>query len=348
MVPACLAVAEACGSGGKDILLAIIAAYEVYASLADVVQLRERGWDQGFFAVLGATAGAGKIMGLSSQQLAEAISIAASSNVPTRQTRAGELSMWKGCATAAAARAGVFAATLAREGMTGPTAAFEGKHGIWDQVTGPFQLDGLGSGAGPLGIQRTHLKALPCEFHAQVPFSMGVILGQKVTPDEVESIQVQTYYMTYSEIGSEPQKWEPKTRETADHSLPYLLALALTDGQITPASFDEERIRDPGLHALMSKIKIAENPEYTRQFPGALISKIELTTTDGRVLTEEASYPRGHVKNPMSDADVEAKFRQLAEGVLLPGASEPVLRALWAFEEVKSADDVLGLIRAAS
>src|SRR5678809_122029 len=101
--------------------------------------------------------------------------------------------MWKGCATAVATKAGLFAAQLAKAGMTGPTAAFEGKHGLWDQVTGPFQLGVLG-GAGPVGIERTNLKFFPCEYHAQVPFSLALNLREQAPIPEIESIQVQTYY----------------------------------------------------------------------------------------------------------------------------------------------------------
>src|SRR5690606_924344 len=118
---------------------AIIAAYEVFAALADQVPLRARGWDQGVFVVLGAAAGAGLLLNLSTEQMGDALAIAITSSVPTRQTRAGELAMWKGCATAAAARSGVFAAVLAQAGMTGPTAAFEGFNGVWELVTGKFQ-----------------------------------------------------------------------------------------------------------------------------------------------------------------------------------------------------------------
>src|ERR671918_2435045 len=110
--------------------------------------------DQGVFVVLGSAAAAAKLMGLTRDQTADALAIAATANVPTRQTRAGELSMWKGCATAASAKAGVFAALLACDGMTGPTEAFEGHHGLMEQVTGPFELGTLGGAS--YGIERAN------------------------------------------------------------------------------------------------------------------------------------------------------------------------------------------------
>src|SRR6266850_8612075 len=140
MLGAILAAAELQGASGKDFLLATVAGYEVFGALADQVPLRDRGWDQGVFVAPASAAGAGLLLGLSAEQMADAIAIAATANVATRQTRAGELAMWKGCATAAAAKSGLFAAQLADAGMTGPTAAFEGRHGMWEQVTGRFEV----------------------------------------------------------------------------------------------------------------------------------------------------------------------------------------------------------------
>ena len=345
MMPACLAVADAYHASGKDTLAAIATAYEVYTGLADVIGLRERGWDQGVFVVLGSAAGAAKLLRLTTEQTADALAIAVTSSVPTRQTRSGELAMWKGAATAAAARAGVFSALLAQKGMTGPTAAFEGRHGVWDQVTGPFQLGKLGGAGVPFGVERTNLKFFPAEYHSQAPIWIALELRNKVRVEDIETISVETYYMAYSEIGSEPEKWEPQTRETADHSLPYLLAVALTDGAIRVDSFSEERIRDPRLRQLMQRIKVAENKEFTREFPSKLISRIEVTTRSGQGLVETASYPKGHSKNPMSDADIDSKFTDLSANLLAPGRRDTLLRALWDVDHAPDIAKVIDLIR---
>jgi 2-methylcitrate dehydratase len=347
MIPACLAVAEAHHAGGKDLLVAVIAAYEVFTAMADAVALRDLGWDQGLFVVLGSAAGAAKLLGLTEQQTGDALAIGVSGNVATRQTRSGELSMWKGCATAAAARAGVFAALLAREGMTGPTAAFEGRHGVWDQVTGPFELAPLGGSAG-FGIERTSLKFFPSEYHSQAPLALALDLRNKVRVEEIEAINVQTYYTCYSEIGSEPEKWEPRTRETADHSLPYLLALALTDGCVRPESFSAKRLCDPALRRLMQRIRIAENPEFTRQFPSRLVSQIEVLTDSGRRLVETASYAKGHANNPMSDVEIDLKFTRLSENLLTPGQRDSILQALRDIEQCSDVGSVIELTRFAN
>jgi 2-methylcitrate dehydratase len=323
----------------------VVAAYEVFAALADQVPLRARGWDQGVFVVLGAAAGAGLLLGLTAEQMGDALAIAVSSSIPTRQTRAGELAMWKGCATAAAARSGVFAAQCAAAGLTGPTAAFEGFNGVWELVTGKFTLGGLGGRGRDFGIERTHMKFFPSEYHSQAPLWMALELRKRVRIEDIAAIRVQTYHIAYSEIGSEPEKWDPQTRETADHSLPYLLALALMDGAIRPESFSAARMRDPATRALMQKIAIAENDDFTRRFPAELTTAIEIETRSGERLTEIASYPRGHARNPMTDAEVAQKFSAQAEAAMPAARGQALLQALWEIERAQDVAGVLDLVR---
>jgi 2-methylcitrate dehydratase len=343
MLGALLAAAESQGASGKDLLLATVAGYEVFGAMADQVSLRDRGWDQGVFIAPASAAGAGLLLGLSREQMADALAIAATANVATRQTRAGELAMWKGCATTVATKAGLFAAQLAKAGMTGPTAAFEGHHGLWEQVTGPFEIGVLGGRERSFAIERTNFKFFAAEYHAQAPLAMALALRRNVSVEEIEAIDVQIYAMAYSEIGSEPAKWDPRTRETADHSLPYMLAVALQDGRITPASFEPQRYLDPGLRPLMNRIRVAENPEFTRRFPQELVSEIAVITRAGRRLTERAEYPKGHARNPMTDADVDTKFRDLSAGVLGPAQVDAALHALWRLEAMDRIGAVVDL-----
>ncbi len=341
MLGALLAAAELAGASGKDLLLATVAGYEVFGALADQVSLRDRGWDQGVFVAPASAAGAGLLLGLSAVQMADAIAIAATANVATRQTRAGELAMWKGCATATAAKAGLFAAQLAKAGMTGPTAAFEGRHGLCEQVTGPFEIGALGGRGRPFAIERTNFKFFAAEYHAQAPLAMALALRGKVGTEEIEAIEVQIYAMAYSEIGSEPAKWDPRTRETADHSLPYMLAVALRDGRITPASFEPQRYLDPSLRPVMNRIRVAESPEFTRRFPQELGSQIDVITRSGQRFTARAEYPKGHARNPMTDDDVETKFRDLSLDVLGVEPVNAALQALWHLDEAPRASAVL-------
>lgn len=345
MLGACLSVADAVGADGRQTLLAVVAAYEVFGALADRVPIRGRGWDQGVFVVLGVAAAAGMLLGLTTEQMGDALAIAITANNPTRQTRAGELAMWKGVATAAAARSGVFAAMLAKEGMTGPTEAFEGFNGAWDQVTGKFALGELGGKGRAFAIERTNMKFFPSEYHSQAPMWMALELRKRVALQEIASIDVQTYHIAYSEIGSEPAKWQPKTRETADHSLPYLLALALMDGAIRTDSFEEARFRDPATLALMQKIRIGESADFTARFPQEMVTEIVVTTTSGRKEREIAAYPRGHARNPMSDDEVAAKYASLAQAVMDKRLSDDLLRALLVVDKAARIREVLDLVR---
>jgi len=344
-IPAVLAVADAYRMDGKQVLLAMTAAYEIYNALCDATSLRDKGWDHGYFVVFAAAVGAGKLFGFSLEQMGNAISLAAGPNVPTRQTRSGELSMWKGCACAASARGGVFAALLAKEGMTAPPEAFEGRHGVWDQVTRPFELPSLGNNGRGFGIERTGIKFFPTEYHSQIPLGLALKLREGIAPSDIESVHAETYHLAWSEIGSEPQKWDPKTRETADHSLPYMLAAALQDGSISLATFEEARIRDPKLRPLMNRIKVSENPEFTRAFPRAMMNRIEIVTRDGKRLVEQGQYPKGHLENPMTDAEVEQKFRALCRGSLGEKRSEALLETLWALERQDGLGKVFELAR---
>lgn len=340
---AILAAAEAKGASGKALIAATVAAYGVFGALANAVGLRDRGWDQGVFIAPAAAAGCGLLFGLTPEQTANALAIAVTAYVPTRQTRAGELSMWKGSATAAAGVGGLFAAELAREGMTGPTAAFEGRHGLCEQVTGPVELGALGSNPDS-AIECANLKYYATEYHSQAPVWAALALREKLKGEEIEAVDVQTYWTAYSEIGSEPAKWDPRNRETADHSLPYLLAVALRDGRVTPAIFEKEYFLDPELRPLMNRIRIAENPEFTKAFPDALTSEITVTTRAGRKFVERTAHPKGHARNPMNDEDVERKFRDFASAALEPAQADAVLAFLRDLEKAPDARQLLDVL----
>jgi len=328
-IPAVLAVADAYRLDGKQTLLAMTAAYEIYNALCDATSLRDKGWDHGYFVVFAAAVGAGKLLGLNLEQMGNAISLAAGPNVPTRQTRSGELSMWKGCACAASARGGIFAALLAKEGMTGPPEAFEGRHGVWDQVTRPFDLPPLGNNDRGFGIERTGIKFFPTEYHSQIPLGLALKLRQSIAPGDIEQVHAETYHLAWSEIGSEPEKWDPKTRETADHSLPYMLAAALQDGSISLATFEDARIRDPSLRPLMNRIKVSENAEFTLAFPRAMMNRIEIVTRSGQRHVEEGRFASTVLVPSTTGPAIDLLARALEDGirpppeVLLPCAPFP-------------------------
>jgi 2-methylcitrate dehydratase len=337
MIPGVLAMADAHKANGRAVITAITTAYEAFCRLADEVPLK--GWDQGMFAAIGAACGAGKVLGLDRAAMGNAISVAITTGVPLGVTRIGELSMWKGCATAAAIRIGVFAAELAAEGMTGPGHAFEGRDGLWqhlgiDAPTWPR----FGGDGEPFRILRTSFKAYPAVVHTQGAIGLVLELRSQIAPADVTSLRVATYGEALRRTATEAEKWDPKTRETADHSMPYLVAAAFQDGGVTPATFAPSRIQDPALRPLIKKLTVVEEPEFTRRYPAEACTRVEVTTTDGRRLEAQTTHPKGHRLNPLSDAEVEAKFRSLANAALGRERCDRVLAEAWGLEKAATLD----------
>ena len=340
MIPAVLAAADGRGADGRAVITAIALAHEVFCRLADEVPLK--GWDQGMFVGIGTACGAGKILGLDGAALGHAISIAITSGVPLGVTRIGELSMWKGCATAAAVRTGVFAAQLAADGMTGPPAPFEGRDGLWQHLGIEAPKWGRFGGTGePFRITATSFKAYPSVVHTQGPIGLVLELRSQVSADQIASARVATYGDAVRRTASEGEKWDPQTRETADHSTPFLVAAAWQDGAVTPATYTPSRIQDPSLRPLIKKLTVVEDPDFTRRYPGEACTRIDVTTTDGRKLTAETRYPKGHRRNPLTDAEVEAKFRGLASSVLGSEGCDRVLTQAWDFENATIPEPLL-------
>src|SRR5262245_41190047 len=337
MIPGVLALAGGHKTNGRAVITAIAAAYEVFCRLADEIPLK--GWDQGMFAAIGATCGAGMILGLDRKAIANAISIAITTGVPLGVTRIGELSMWKGCATAAAVRTAVFAAELAAEGMTGPGHPFEGRDGLWQHLgIEPPKWEHFGDRTKPFRITATSFKAYPSVIHTQGPIGLVLELRRQIGTAEIESVHMATYGEAIRRTATETEKWDPETRETADHSIPYLVAAALQDGAVTPATFASSRIKDPALRSLIKKLTVVEEPEFTRRYPAESCTRIEVTTTDGRRVAAETSHPKGHYRNPLTDGEVDEKFRALALGALREERCDRVLAEAWDLENSATLD----------
>jgi 2-methylcitrate dehydratase len=342
---AVLAVGEAFGSSGRDLITAAVLAYEVQCRLCDAASLRKHGWDHVFYGALSSTAAACKLMKVSPSSTVHALGMAGVANIATRQTRAGELSMWKGCAFANAARNGVFAALLAAEGMTGPAPIFEGELGIMKLLTEPFELPALGGKGQPFMISGTYIKFWPAEYHSQSAIDAALQLRPEIGDVRaITSIDIHTFDAAVDIIGKDPEKWRPKTRETADHSLPYCTAVALADGEVTQAQFDPSRFTDPDLVALVAKIRVHRDAALSARYPNGIPNRLTVTMADGRSLMREVEFPRGHAQNPMTDAEVERKFRTLVEPRYGAGRADEILAACWKLEELKSVAELMALI----
>ena len=336
-ISAALAVAESTNANGRELITAIALAYEVQCRLCDAASLRARGWDHVTYGAFSSGLAAARLMGLDAERTRHAIGIAGVASAALRQSRVGELSHWKGCAFANAARHGVYAALLARAGMTGPAPIFEGEKGFEKLVSGPLhdlKLPTAGSGLGKddLMILRTHIKFWPAEYHSQSAIEAALKLRTQFH-DPIESVVVHSHDAAVDIIGSEPEKWRPTSRETADHSLPYIVAAALTDGEVTVKQFAPERFSHPKLLALVERVKVERHAELSARYPEAVGNIVTVRLRNGREFSERVDFPRGHARNPLSDAEVEAKFHNLADGLLGRGRADSVLRLLWRLDE---------------
>ena len=342
LIGAVLAGSSTVNSDGSRFLTSVAVAYEVLCILVDAVGIRERGWDYVTYTASAAALGTGKAMGLSQNTLRDALSLAATANCALGQTRLGELSMWKGMASANACRNGVFACLLAQAGVSGPHLPFEGKSGFLQQVCGPLDLSRLG--APPLRAGIVYLKNWPVFYSAQGAVDAAVELREKVRPEEIKSLAVESYQRLIGRGATDPEKWAPKSRETADHSVPFCVAAALLDGAVTAHTFDSERFLDRDVIELMAKIILREDPAFTKQYPAKWNCRLVAETSAGARHEVHVAYPKGHPENPFSDAEVEEKFLRLAEPSLGRTRCRKFIDWAWRLERVENIAELFPLL----
>lgn len=315
-IPAAVAVTQSVGKTGKDAILATVIGYEIQCRLCDADSLRAHGWDHVTYGALSTALLAGKLMDLGEDQLEHALGLAGVCNITTRQTRTGQISHWKACAFSNAGRNGIFAADLARRGMTGPYEIFEGPKGLMNQLSIPEVKNVILGAEGDFMIDKTYIKFWPAEYHSQSAIDAMLQLRPQIDVKQVESIHIGSFEAAVSIIGSEPEKWRPTSRETADHSMGYCTAVALIDGDVTRESFAENRLKDPKVLDLLDKTKITEEPELNPAYPKGIPNHITVTMTGGKKVDKRVDFPRGHAENPMTDTEVITKFKKLADGVV--------------------------------
>lgn len=338
-----LGMAEAMHASGRDLITAIVIAYEIYMRINDSMKMDPdetpipgvaRGFDYLSYSSMATGVGAGKVLGLTEEQLGQCMALAIVPNITLGQTRDGELSMWKGVGAGQAGKAGVFAALLARAGMEGPNLPFEGEGGFLKVVSAqPLPLDNLGASGVPFRILSTNIKpyaacggnlssiAAALEVRPQLKGTADIKQIIVYLPDS-PAIRHTTREIT-------PEKWRPETRETADHSVPYTAAAALIDGFVGPAQFTDARMRDPGLLALLQKVEVRPEPKFT----GGRRCRVEVVTNSGQRLVGEVNGIKGDTAHPMSDAEIETKFLDQAELALGKKRARAILDTLWHLEE---------------
>lgn len=362
-IPAVLAVAEAVRASGKRVIQAVALAYEVQCRFCDAAALRPRGWDHVTYGPFSSALAAAKVMKLSDAQTVHTVNLAGVANVALRQTRVGDLSMWKACAFSNAARNGVFAAMLAQRGMTGPSPIFEGEKGFMKLVSGPLELSTFGGERGqapvlggslsnPFKILDTYIKRYPVEYHAQTAVEAALAIREELLKEEgvdalagITDVEIGSYDVAIEIIGRDPEKWRPHTRETADHSFPYCVAVALLDGKVTLHSFDAKRLTDPSLQQLMQKVRVVPLREFAGRYPQAMPTRIRVQTKGEKDYVRQVDYPLGHPKNPMSDRELEDKFRVLAAGRLEKARMKKLTELIWNLDRLRDTSVLMPLLR---
>jgi 2-methylcitrate dehydratase len=348
-IGATLSVARSVGASGRELILATALAYEIQCRLADSADIRHRGWDHVCYGLVSSALGAGKLLGLNRRKMTQAVNIALNAHIAMRQVRAGELSMWKGASFANAGRNAVFAALLAKDGMTGPSPIFEGEMGFFKQVSGPFDLEQEGFGRDGKGYKvcDTYIKYFPAEYHAQTAIWAAIEIRRQIgNPGDIESVEVATHEAGYTILGKDPEKWHPTTKETADHSMPYVVGMALLEGRVDNGTYSKRKVKDPRTAEFLSRIMVKEDPGLTSFYPArGMANRITVRTKGGATFSKEVVVPRGHPLDPMSDKEVEEKFRRLTRRKLAPRRAEKLLEVLWGLEKVKDAGSLMPLMR---
>jgi 2-methylcitrate dehydratase len=346
-----IAVAEYKHRAPTELITAVALSYEIGTSLCDAATLRSQGWDHVNYIGIMTAAAVGRLLDLSVEQMEHAIAMTVVPHAAMRQTRSGELSMWKGAAAANAGRNAVFAALLAANGMTGPFKPFTGEMGFFRQLLGAEQFDeeALAPLAQKRAIRRitdTHIKFWPVEGNTLGAVDAALKLSHEIgDPAKIDSVHIATFQTAYEITAKDPEKWEPKTRETADHSLPYLVAVALLDGQISEESFSPRRIGDPRVHSLIKRTEVKVDPELTRCFPKeGFPGRVLVRTTDGAELVREVHAPRGHARNPMTDDEVVEKFQSNVDGILAPERGQELVAFIMDLERQATLGELVRLM----
>ncbi len=345
-ISAILSVADSKNLSGKDVILATVLAYEASCRFVDFANIRKRGWDHVIWISIASSIASSKLLKLSKEKTAQAISLAITSNIPLRQIRVGNLSMWKGLAAAYAARSSVLTSKLAEKGITGPNEIFEGEKGFFKQITGKsnLRIENFCKRGDKFKIVEVNIKKYPVETNALSAVEAAFNVRKKLKNiKNINKINIYTFDSAY-EIIADKEKWYPKNRETADHSLPYIVCVALLDGKITREQFSNERINANDLKNLIRKVNVYKSEECNKDYYPGSPNIVEVLLNDGNKFSSKVVNPRGSYKNPMSDSEIEDKFRNLTNKFLSAKKIDLVLDFLWNLEKAKSIKKLFPLL----
>jgi 2-methylcitrate dehydratase len=340
LIPAALSVGELVDAPMTDVIVAIVLAYEFEQRLCEfaVPGVRERKWHHATLTQFVSPIAAGRVMGLTVDQMVNAIGISGSHNHTIGCPTAGKLTMMKNTVDPMAVQSGVLAALMAQRGYTGTEAVFDGKEGLMDVFGPDWANDKL---VGNLGrkykILECGMKAFPTEAltHTHLSAVLKAVKDNDIKHDQIKEVVITTIARA-CDILFDPHKYRPDSRETADHSLPYCVAAAIVDHQVTTQTFSDEKLKDKRIWEVIDKIKGEASQEFEKMFPAKQPSKVVITTTDGNRHEEYLEYPKGDPREPMTMDDLEAKFKGLSAALLSGERQDDIKEAIFSSESMKA------------
>ena len=348
IIPAVLSTGEFMKKNGKEVLIGIIIAYELEMRLclAAFPGVREIGWHHATLTQLVSPVAAGRMLSLNEEEIVAAIGISGSSHFTLGGVVAGHLTNMKNAADPFAVEAGVRAALLASKGYTGPVEVFEGKEGLFEVLDKvKWDRDVLTKGLGEkFLINQCGYKAFPTEAltHQPITAALEVMKENNLDPKEVEEVLVETTTRG-ADILSDPSKYKPTTKETADHSLPYCIAVAVAKGNVLPSDFEEDALRDPLVWSLLDKIKVIDNPEIDALFPKVKRAIVTIKTSKGEFKKQE-DFAKGQPERPLSEEELVSKFKANSEKKISPSGMEDIIKATQGLENIDEIGEYMKLL----
>jgi len=345
--PAAMACCERAGGDGRELIVGLVLGHEFEMRLCEAAfpGIRERGWHHATLTAFASPIVAGRMLHLSAEQIQHAIGIGASARATLGAVTAGKLTMMKNTVDPLATQSGVLAALLADKGYTGPEHVIDGKEGLVHCFGPEWKLNVLTDGLGDSWrITQCGMKAFPTEALTHTPISavLGLVKEHDLKPDHVAKVHIRTTARG-ADILSDPSKYDPHTKETADHSLPYVIAAAIAERQVTPLQFTHDKIAHPVIRAQLRKVQVVADPEIEKVFPALQRVIVRIHTIDGREFSTQLDYPKGDPRNPLSDQEIEEKFEALAAPVMSREARRRAIDAIWNLEKQSSVSELMKL-----
>jgi 2-methylcitrate dehydratase len=349
LLPAAFCVGEREKRSGKDLLVAIVLAYELEMRMMEAAfpGVRELGLHHATLTQFVSPVVAGKMLGLNAEQITNAIGIGASHNVTLGAVTAGTLTMMKNTVDPMATEAGVFAALIAQKGYKGTTPIFEGREGLFDAIGEDWKPEVLTEclDSKKFKIVDCSIKPFPCEAltHAPISAVLDLVIEHDLSPESIELIEIATLRRA-AEILADEKKYIIDSRETADHSLPYCIAAAVVRRKLTPNEFSSESLKNEQILATVPKVKAVLEPSFESRFPAEQPCKVVIKLKNGEILHKDRAYPKGDPRDQLSTAELNQKFEDLAEGILDKAQCEAVYEAVYNIENIEDISDVMRLL----